>query len=232
MYNRPQLNNMFFVTVCSYLGVKDVAYVTTTAYHRMTNGQVESFNRSRVRCLRKYVGIHQRNWDLCIPTLTIAYNSQINRSTNKSPYSLVLSIHPIKPSIIRVDTANAEVLTTGTPPKEMRKRTKYCIIILRSKVDTHIRKYQTRYKCDYDRGVGSAPSIAVEQQFLHNKPLSEAKTTYDGTFLQYKRQQHTDTIDGHCIFSTVSIKWRAHVPTIATSNNISQINRLGNTHQS
>lgn len=54
----------------------------------------------------------------------------------------------------------------------MRKLIQFRIMTLRSKVDMHMQKSQSRYKQDYDRRVCETPSFLVAQHvFLEMLPL-------------------------------------------------------------
>lgn len=86
--NGLQMVCRFFAMVCADLGVR---HLTTTACYWQINSQAERFNHTIMTSLRHYVACDQQNWAIFVQTLTYAYNTQVHRSTNTSPYSLVLS---------------------------------------------------------------------------------------------------------------------------------------------
>ena len=89
--NGGQFISKFFQSVCSRLGIKNIF---TTTYHPQTNGQAERFNRTILSAIRHYTAEHPRDWDLYTGMLTYAYNTQVHRTTNLSPFELVLSRRP------------------------------------------------------------------------------------------------------------------------------------------
>lgn len=148
MDNRPQFASKFFVSICAYLGAKHLA---TTVHHPQTNGRAERYNRTIITRLRPYVAEQQRNWKLCVLPFTYAYNTQIHCSTYTSLYNLELSRHPPGPSLLRASINKPIPNEIAISPQMMRKLIQACIIALRTKVDTHTRKWQARYRHDYDR---------------------------------------------------------------------------------
>ena len=73
------------------MGVRNVF---TSAYHPQTKGKVERVNRTLVAMLRHYVADHQRIWDDYLPALAFSYNRCVHRSTQTTPFELVLSRPP------------------------------------------------------------------------------------------------------------------------------------------
>lgn len=108
--NGTQFNSKFFRSCCLILGVEQRF---TTAYHPQTNGQVERFNRTILSQLRKYIGEHQKDWDLYNGALTYAYNTQVHSSTGFTPFELVLS-RPPQTSIMSTQYAKEELARTVT----------------------------------------------------------------------------------------------------------------------
>lgn len=79
----PQLMSKFFQTICGYSRVK---HVTTTTYHRQTNGQGKRYSKTVLTRLRHYIAVPQRDWDVFVYPFTYGYSTEVYQSTNKSPY--------------------------------------------------------------------------------------------------------------------------------------------------
>lgn len=58
-YNGQQFLSKFFTSLCSCLGAKKL---TATAFNPQTNGQVESYGKKLMTCLRLYIANNQQNW--------------------------------------------------------------------------------------------------------------------------------------------------------------------------
>ena len=57
----------------------------TTPYHPQSDGMVERMNRTIQDMLAKYVAEHQRDWDVHLPMIMIAYRSSVHSSTLDPP---------------------------------------------------------------------------------------------------------------------------------------------------
>lgn len=70
----------------------------TSSYHPQCNGLVERFNLTVVDMLSKFTDLQQKNWDLCLPQLTFAYNTSVHATTKFTPFFLVYAREAILPS--------------------------------------------------------------------------------------------------------------------------------------
>ena len=61
----------------------------TTAYHPQCDGQVERFNRTLANMLAMYVDKNQKDWDLWLEQVLLAYRTSIHESTGATPFSLL-----------------------------------------------------------------------------------------------------------------------------------------------
>ena len=80
--NGPQFASVYYQGILGLLGI---ASNYTSPYHPQTNGQVERYNRTLVRQLRRYIAEHQKEWDSHLFLLTTAYNTQVHASLGRSP---------------------------------------------------------------------------------------------------------------------------------------------------
>lgn len=86
--NGTQFISKLFELICAVLGTR---HLTTTAYYLQTNGQAKRFNKTIIARLQHCVAEHLRGWDIQVQALTYTYSSQLHRSKNITPFSLVLS---------------------------------------------------------------------------------------------------------------------------------------------
>lgn len=156
--NESQFVARFFQQVCRILQVNNIF---TTAYHPQTNGQVERFNRSLCSMLRCYVDDHPTDWCVYAPALCYAYNMSVHRSTNTTPFDLVLSRAPAD-------------FTMAYPPSKVKKNGKESRgeFVERLEVTLHkardaLARTQARYKLDFDKRVKpSRPYVRGDWIFL------------------------------------------------------------------
>ena len=76
-----------FAEMCRLLGISKTR---TTPYHPQSDGMVERFNRTLEAQLSKFVDHNQKDWDLHIPFLLMAYRSAAHDTTGCSPVKLMM----------------------------------------------------------------------------------------------------------------------------------------------
>jgi transposase InsO family protein len=84
-----------FQEVCRLLGIKKTR---TTPLHPQSDGMVERYNRTLKRQLSLFVEEHQRDWDVHIPLLLMAYRTAVHNSTKFTPARLMMG-HEIRAPI-------------------------------------------------------------------------------------------------------------------------------------
>lgn len=82
-----QYESKLFLEMCRLLGIKKTR---TTPYHPKSDGMVERFNRTLLSMLSTYVQENQRDWDLHLPYILMAYRSTEHETTSFSPNMLML----------------------------------------------------------------------------------------------------------------------------------------------
>ena len=225
--NGPQFASKFFEAVCTMLGVQ---HYLTTAYHPQTNGQSERFNRTILDRLRHYVADHQADWDEFVQPLVYAYNMQVHRSTNTTPFDLVLSRHP--PNILVKDYPSAnpttipdDQLTTVQVKRNILRRLRKSL----QQANRRLTQAQKRYKDDFDKKVKFALDVQPGQWVFVDRPprtlLPEEKQNdvtrkllprSTGPYEVTKTTGDTVTIKQDGLLNTVSIDRVALAPAPAT----------------
>ena len=159
----------------------------TTAYHPQSNGQTERFNRTLVERLWDYVNEHQRDWDDYVQPLTFEYNMQVHRSTETTPFDLVLTRPPsglILPGTVPQD-AGSHREDPLTPVQYKRARLRK----LRDALDPARMKLtasKRRYKDYFDKKVRFYPVVGPGDFVYFDRPSRpftsvERRTRAQGT---------------------------------------------------
>ena len=212
--NGTQFTSKFFEEICTTLGVK---HLTTTTYHPQANGQVERYNRTLVARLRHYVAENQRDWDEFVQPLTYAYNTQVHRSTGRSPFDLVLAQAPANPSL-PTDTALPTLPANATRQQvelSLLRRLANTIAQARSNLKTAA----ARYKYYHDRTARQTPRLCPGQLVYVDRPTknhrvrkqdehlvaSKLSSKSYGPFRVISATDNTATIDEHGIEHVVSV---------------------------
>lgn len=79
-----------------------------------------------------------------VQPFTYAYNTQVHRSKNTIPRSLVLNRQPPGPSLLTKSTNLPDSGSDPTSPQAMRAKVQLRIAALRFKTDPHTRKSQKK----------------------------------------------------------------------------------------
>lgn len=154
---------MFFASTNANFDDKQLI---SRVYHPQSNGQGGQYSRTIATRLVPYNAGHQRSWDSFVQPLTYANNSQIHHSTNTSPYSSVLIVHALGPSLHRDSMENLKVNDTGTLPQMMRKLIQVLIHVLQTNVKRHMHNLQACNKYDYNCRVCKTP-IVTKGSYIH-----------------------------------------------------------------
>ena len=155
--NGPQFAAKCFDAVCALLGVR---HYLTMAYHPQSDGETERFNRTLVQRLRHYVEEHQRDWDDYVQPLTFACNTQVHRSTETTPFDLVLT-RPLSdltlPSTVPQDEGNHR--EDRQTPVQYKRATLRKLCDAPDRARTKLTASQKRYKDDFDKKVCFGPVV-------------------------------------------------------------------------
>ena len=82
-----QFKSNLFQRLCAML---DMDKTRTTAFRPQSDGLVERFNRTLEDMLSKFVSANQKDWDIYVPLLTMAYRATPQESTHVSPNMMML----------------------------------------------------------------------------------------------------------------------------------------------
>ena len=82
-----QFESQLFCEMCHLL---DITKTRTSAYHPQSDGMVERFNRTLASMLSLFVKDHQRDWDVHVPMVMMAYRSTIQETTSVSPNKMMM----------------------------------------------------------------------------------------------------------------------------------------------
>ena len=152
-----------FQEMCTILGINKTR---TTPYNPKSDGLVERYNRTIVNAVSLMIQPHQhqRDWDVYLPYVSMAYRSSIQASTGESPNMMMLGREVTMP----VD------LIVGAVPHEQECET-YYTDDLREKIrDIHERARhalqlsQRRQKRNYDRSARESVFKKGKFVWLHN----------------------------------------------------------------
>ena len=162
-----------FKQMCELL---DITKSRTTPYRPQSNGMIERFNRTLLDMISSYVYDHQRNWDIHLPLLTMAYRSCEHDSTGYSPNYLMLGREVYLPSeILYGDTTSSDDTNINeyviTLKDTMRSACQHARASLEKTIQTQQRNFDTKivkhnfvvgdvvYCLDSTRKVGKSPKL-------------------------------------------------------------------------
>ena len=149
--------------VCELLGIKKTR---TSPYHPRSDGMVERFNRMLEAMSSKYVSDNQKDWDVHLPLVMMAYRSSVREATTFTPYFMMFGRKICLPIDIMFGTqADQEPLTHGNYAATLRAKTENAYQIVR----TRIQRVQKRTKHYYDKNVTG--SVIRERRSCESVPV-------------------------------------------------------------
>ena len=135
--------------------------------------------------LRHYVEEQQRDWDDYMQPLTFAYNTQVHRSTETTPFDLLLTRPPsglMQPGTVPQDAGtHREDPRTPVQYKRATLR-KLCDELLRAR--TKLTASQKRYKDDFDKKVRFRPVVGAGNFIYVDRPPRPLKSVERRTSAQ------------------------------------------------
>ena len=159
-----------FAEMCQLLGIKKTR---TTPYHPASDGMVERFNRTLEMQLSKFADHNQKDWDLHIPFLVMAYRSADHDSTGCSPSKMMLG-REIK---LPVD------LIFGRPEEEPHQGASDYAHALQERFERvhnfareHLDTMTSRMKQKHDLQMESPPLQEGDAVWLHNPQRKKGLT--------------------------------------------------------
>ena len=97
-----------FQELCDLLGIQKSR---TCPYCPQSNGYIEAFNKSLAQLLRAYCDENQRDWDVHLPFVMMAYRSSVHESTGYSPNELMLGWNIQLPVDLVFGTSSQNLIT-------------------------------------------------------------------------------------------------------------------------
>ncbi len=147
--------------VCQLLGITKTR---TTPYHPQSDGLVERFNRTLLNLLSMAASDDEKNWDLQLPKIMLAYRTSVQESTRATPFQLMFGREVRLP----VDAMY------GNPSPTQTYTNQYALDLRRhldksyKNVRNHMGLQQRRQKTLYDRKTHGAPFHLGDQVWLHS----------------------------------------------------------------
>ena len=80
--------------ICAIVNTKKI---NTTAYRPQTDGLVERFNATLAQSLSMFVSDHQKDWDLFLHGILLAYRTSPSATTGDTPFYLLYGREPLLP---------------------------------------------------------------------------------------------------------------------------------------
>ena len=158
-----------FKEMCTML---DIRKTRTTAYHPESDSMVERFNRTLAAMLSKYVAKHQKDWDMYLPQVMMAYRSSEHESTKYTPHRLMIGreIHlPVDVMFGRVPDHQPEL---SQYVRELRESSEEAYEYARE----NLQAPQQRQKAYYDQRATGTPFQVGYLVWLWVKKIKKGQT--------------------------------------------------------
>lgn len=190
-----EFESRLFYCMCKELGIEKTR---TSPFHPQSDGMVERFNRTMECMLTNYVSGNQRDWDVSLPFITMAYRSTEHDSTKFTPNMLMLGREVEMPLDIVVGLPLQEDFSGSyrenqAPHIGYAERLRYRLETSFEVVRTNLGKQMTRQKHHYDRGSkGTTRYQTGDSVWLYNPTRKiglspKLRPTWDGPYVVTKR---------------------------------------------
>ena len=166
-----QFESAVFQEMCKML---EISKTRTTPLHARSDGMVERMNRTMQNMLSKYIQENQKDWDLCLDFIVMAYNTCEHESTRCSPYrilygeNIVLPIDILTDDIAEEGTVESEDDISGFVP-QLQSNLKRIHAFVRN----HLSKSAEKQKKHYESREGN---------LLQSRRFSMAKSEKNSTW--------------------------------------------------
>ena len=138
---------------CQLLGVQKTR---TSPYHPQSDGLIERFNRTLLNMLSIAAAENERDWDLHVPLLMVAYRTSMQESTGCTPFYLMFGREARHP---------ADVMF-GLPPNSIPQQVNQYALDLRARLESayrlvrdHMGIQHVRQKTLYNKSIHGDPCI-------------------------------------------------------------------------
>ncbi len=179
-----QFESALFQRMCSLLGINKTR---TTPYHPQSDGQVERFNRTLKVMLSSYVAENQKDWDLHVSHVMMAYRASPQESTGMTPNMLMFGREVQLPiDLICGGSLPGEPLEASEYVDELERKIGEAHDIARNhlKKAAHYQRNHYELKLTNERyEAGSAVMLRVNTRKVGLSPK------YDGPYLIYQESQ-------------------------------------------
>ena len=153
-----------------------INHTPTTAANPQANGQVERFNQTLIRMIRKKLGVKKNKWDNLLQWVLMDYRATIQATTEHTPASLLYGYRmrlPIEGRFpIPIEELEGEPVDRVKQLEELQHE--------RIKAAALIEKKQQRVKEKYEAGKEPATPFKVGDLVLLYAPAHKRKLDQDG----------------------------------------------------
>ena len=161
----------------------------TTPLRPQSDGMVERFNRTLEAMLSKFVDENQKDWDLYLPLLMMAYRSSVHESTGFSPNEMMLGREALLPLDLVIGQAESTGKSTteyaAKLSEQMERTHQFARQHLKLSSDRQKRNYDHRPVNEHQHNRGDAVWLYSPQKKKGICP--KLMRHFDGPYLVVKR---------------------------------------------
>ena len=158
-----------FKEMCNLFSIEKTR---TTPYHPQSDGMVERMNRTIQDMLAKYVAEHQRDWDVHLPMVMMAYRSSVHSSTQYTPHYLLFG-HEVR---LPLDVMYGREPHQPEAASEYARNLRSTLEEAHERAREHLKTAQRRQKDYYDRRVAGDEIKVGDHVYLHFPVIKSGRT--------------------------------------------------------
>ncbi len=178
--------SFLFQEVCRLL---EINKTRTSPYHPQSDGLIEHFNRTLLAMLSLFVDKNQKNWDLLLPYVMMAYRSSVHATTGFTPYKVVFEREMVLPVDVML---NVNLEEDFDSPNEYVQRMAETLSTVVGSVQQHQLQASSQQKKYFDFRAQVQYYSEGELVWVRNKARKKGvcfklQRTYNGPFKVIER---------------------------------------------
>ena len=140
-----------FQEMCRILGIKKTR---TTPMHPQSDGMVERYNRTLKAQVAMFVENHQRDWDVKLPLLLMAYRTAVHSSTKYTPACIMMGRELRIPVDLTFGSPEAKTVENYSQyAHDLQEKLEIIHEFARKNLEFNYDKMEARYNTDLSAGI-------------------------------------------------------------------------------
>jgi hypothetical protein len=180
--------NQMMAEVCKLCEIKKK---NTTAYHPMTNGLTERFNKVLGTMLGIYVNKYKKDWDVLLPFILFGYRSSVQSTVKFSPHKILFGREPRIPGELSIQPSERQ------KPNDYAEQVAAGLKAMNEIIRNNLKEAQERQKKHYDKNKQHHEFPMDSLVWLQSVPKGQGtklQAKWDGPYIIKAKPTSVDSV--------------------------------------